>query len=404
MGREIMNNPERPPPHDPSAILAGLTAFSWYAFGALPLHLAISVQLGLTAEQTSSWVFIVWFSGAVLTIALSLSYRIPIPITWTVPGLIYLGTLAGQYTYAEIMGANLMAGGLFLLLAVLRVGERIMKVLPLPIVMGMFAGSIFIYVTRTVGVIVEDLEVAGVTVAGYLLGRAIGSRLIPPVGLAVVSGAVAVLLTTRVSGVDLTWSLPAIAVPEMKFTVSGFIAISLPLVVLAMGLGNVQGLGFLLAQGYRVPINKITIATGVCSLVNAMLGGHPATVARTGAALLAGPEAGPVENRYWGAVTSAGLTIVMALAAGAVATLVGILPRGYIVVLAGVAILSAFQDALEKGFGGRMRFGALTAFAVAATPFTILGISSAFWAILAGVGGSLLAERGELLAYWRGQE
>ena len=132
------------------AFLAGLTAFTWYAFGALPLHLAISAQLGLSAAQTSSWVFIVWFSSALLTILLSLVYRQPIPITWTIPGLIYLGTLAGQFSYAEIMGGNLMAGVLFLVLAVLGMGERIMKWLPLPVVMGMFAGSIFTYVTRTV--------------------------------------------------------------------------------------------------------------------------------------------------------------------------------------------------------------------------------------------------------------
>ena len=34
-----------------SAFLAGSTAFIWYAFGALPLHIAVSVQLGLTAEE-----------------------------------------------------------------------------------------------------------------------------------------------------------------------------------------------------------------------------------------------------------------------------------------------------------------------------------------------------------------
>ena len=75
--------------------------------------------------------------------------------------------------------------------------------------------------------------------------------------------------------------------------------------------------------------------------------------------------------------------------------------HAWMVVLAGVAILASFQDALEKAFGGHLRFGALTAFAVAATPFSILGITSAFWAILAGVAGSLLAERKELFDYWR---
>ncbi len=47
-------------------------------------------------------------------------------------------------------------------------------------------------------------------------------------------------------------------------------------------------------------------------------------------------------------------------------------------------------------------FGALAARAVAATPFAVFGITSAFWAILAGIAASFMAERGELLAYWRG--
>lgn len=43
------------------------------------------------------------------------------------------------------------------------------------------------------------------------------------------------------------------------------------------------------------------------------------------------------------------------------------------------------QDAFEKAFGADLRFGALVAFAVAATPFSIAGITSAFWAVLAGL-------------------
>ena len=385
-----------------SAFLAGLTAFMWYAFGALPLHIAVSAQLGLTTTQTANWVFIVWFSGGIWSIALSFYYRQPIPITWTIPGLIYLGTIAGQYDYSQIVGANLMAGLLFLALGLPRMGERIMRWLPLPVVMGMFAGSILIYVTRMVGIVVEDLVVAGATMAGYLLGRTLGNKKLPPVGLAVVIGSVAVALTTDIGWARIPWELPRLSLPEFTFSPSAFVAISLPMIVLALGLGNTQGLGFLLAQGYRVPLNVITVATGISSVINALLGGHPATVARTGAALLAGPEAGALESRYWGSVTASTLTLVMALSAGGVAALVGILPKGFIIVLAGVAILSAFQDAMEKAFGGQMRFGALTAFVVAATPFTLLGITSAFWAILAGVGGAFLVERRELVAYWRG--
>jgi predicted benzoate:H+ symporter BenE len=63
-----------------------------------------------------------------------------------------------------------------------------------------------------------------------------------------------------------------------------------------MGLGNVQGLGFLTAQGYRVPVNRVTMMLGVNSIVNAMFGGHAAIISRNGMPILAGSEAGPAKD------------------------------------------------------------------------------------------------------------
>jgi benzoate membrane transport protein len=383
-----------------AAAWAGITAFVWYAFGTVPLHIAVSGQLGLTTAQTSSWIFIVWFSGAIASIWLSLQYRQPIPITWTIPGLVYLGTLADRFTFAEIAGANLVAGVLLLVLGLLGFGGRIMKWLPLPIIMGMFGGSILAYVLRMVTATVEDVVVAGSAVACYLVGRLIDNPRVPPVGLAVVGGgiAVAVVGTGGVQAVE--WAPPALAIADMSFSASAVVAISLPMVVLAMGLGNVQGLGFLLAQGYRAPVNTISSVVGAASIVNAALGGHPATVARTGVAILASTEAGPASGRYWASIIAAALTIVLAWAATPVASLLNVLPKTYIYAVAGLAILASFQDSLEKSFGGQLRFGALVGFAVAATPFAIFGITSAFWAIIAGVAASALVERKQLVEFW----
>jgi benzoate membrane transport protein len=100
-------------------------------------------------------------------------------------------------------------------------------------------------------------------------------------------------------------------------------------------------------------------------------------------------------------VIAAALTIVLACASTPVASLLNALPTNYVLALAGVAIMSSLQDALEKSFGGQMRFGALAGFVVAATPFTIFGITSAFWAIIAGVLASAVAERQQLLAFWK---
>ena len=90
--------------------------------------------------------------------------------------------------------------------------------------------------------------------------------------------------------------------------------------------------------------------------------------------------------------------------AGALASLLTALPRTFVVTLARLAILSSLQSALEVAFRDKLKFGALSALAVAATPFSVFGITSAFWSLLAGIAASLMAERHALFEYWRGEQ
>jgi benzoate membrane transport protein len=92
---------------------------------------------------------------------------------------------------------------------------------------------------------------------------------------------------------------------------------------------------------------------------------------------------------------------VLAVSAATVASLLGILPATFIVGLAGIAVFTALQDSVEKAFTGRLRFGAMVAFVVAATPFTYAGITSDFWAIVVGLLASALVERREIVEEWR---
>jgi benzoate membrane transport protein len=382
-----------------AAVSAGLTAFVFYTTAGVPLLIAIAGRLGLDAAHTSSWFFVAFFSTAITSFGLSLVYRQPLPINWSIPSLVYLGGLAGQFSVPELVGANLMAGVVIVLVGLLGLGGRVLAVLPLPIALGMFGGSILGNLSDLVAATVDDVPVAGATVAGYLLGRLLGARRVPPVAFAALGGAIPALLVQRAIPAPVAWSPPVVLVPETQFSLSAFATISLPLVVLSVGLGNVQGLGFLVAQGYRVPANLITLVVGLQSVVNAVFGGHQATVGRGGVAILASPEAGPPAGRYWGCLLASGLLVPVAFAATPIASLLPRVPHAYVAALAGLAILPAFQDALVQALGGRLRFGATVAFIVAATPFAVGGITSAFWALPAGLAASLVAERGELLSH-----
>ncbi|MFN8632213.1 MAG: EAL domain-containing protein [Chloroflexota bacterium] len=389
---------------NPAAIAAGVTTFIWYAVGMVPVQIAAVGQFGLDPAQVSSWIFIIWASGAVSSIVLSLLYKQPIPITSTIPGLLFMATLAGSYSYPELVGANLIAGLIIGLLGLLRIGGRILDLLPMPLAMGMLGGSILADVSRAVSATVNDAIVAGVTVAGYLVGRTVRNQRIPPVSLALVAGGAAVLLTRGLQPAPMSWQLPSVVMPPMAFSFSSFVAVSLPMVVLSMGLGNIQGLGFLRGQGYRVPVNVVTFVLGLNSVVNAIFGGHAAIVSRNGMPIMASSEAGPVPGRYWANLVSAALTLSIAFAAYPVASLFAMLPLSYVVALAGVAILPSFQNAVEMAFTGKMRFGAVVAFVVACTPFSLFGVSSAFWALVGGVLASLIVERADLLSHWRRTE
>jgi benzoate membrane transport protein len=268
--------------------------------------------------------------------------------------------------------------------------------------MGMLAGSVLGHVSRMISATVDDTIMAGATVVGYALGRLIRSERVPPVGLAVIGGGIAVLLAHRATPEPVYWTLPSLAVPHITLSLTSLFAVSIPLVVLSMGLGNVQGLGFLAAQGYSVRANSITLVLGVSSIVNALLGGHSAIVARNARPIIAGDDAGPIQGRYWASLIAATLTLLIALAAAPIAVMLRILPSSYVVALAGVAIVPSLQNALEKAFGGRLRFGALVAFVVSATTFSVFGIGAGFWALIAALLASLVAERDELFAHWQG--
>jgi benzoate membrane transport protein len=383
---------------NPAAVSAGLTAFVFYTTAGVPLLIAVARRLGLDPAHTSSWFFIVFLTTALSSVGLSLVYRQPLPINWSLPGIVYLGSLAGQFSLAELVGANLMAGAVITLLGLLGLGGRVLALLPLPIALGMFGGSILGNLSDLVAATVDDVVVAGATVGGYLLARLTGTSRVPPVALAAIAGAVPVVLAQRGAPTPIEWSPPVLLMPEAHFSLAALVGVTLPLVVLSAGLGNVQGLGFLLAQGYKPPANLITVLIGLQSLVNALFGGHQAIMGRSGVAILASAEAGPREGRYWGALIGNGLLVPVAFAAAPIASVLPLVPHAYVAALAGLAVWSSFQEALVKALEGRLRFGASVAFVVAATPFAVGGITSAFWALLAGVAASLIAERGELLA------
>ncbi|MBT7509625.1 MAG: benzoate transporter, partial [Rhodospirillaceae bacterium] len=117
-------------------------------------------------------------------------------------------------------------------------------------------------------------------------------------------------------------------------------------------------------------------------------GGHAVNLAAITAAMCAGPDAhANPKRRYWSAVTAGALYIVFGLAAGAITTFFAAAPSILITAVAGLALLGAFAAALSAAVQNEDdRIAAVITFLVTASGVSFLGIGSAFWGLLAGLG------------------
>jgi benzoate membrane transport protein len=383
------------------AVGSGLTALALYLFAPIPIQVAVAAKLGLSPEETAGWIFAGWLPVGLGSIWLSLRHRQPIPIVMSVPAVIYLGTLGGELSFGELIGANLAAGALILGLALLGAGERIAAFVPLPIVVGMFAGTLLEWVLGIAEATFADAVVAGSAIAGYAAVRRLDRRWLPPVPVAAATGAVAVALLRGIDVDTVQWVSPDPGLGSASFSLSTAVAVGLPLALLTFGLGNLQGIGFLRGEGYPVPARRIAVATGWCSLVSAAFGGSPIGIGLGSTAIVAGHEAGPRQGRYWASLLAGTFAVGIAVAGGTIATVLGALPASYVTVIAGLASWSVFRGSMRGALAGEFRAGAVVAFAVAAVPFAVAGITSAFWAIPIGMAASLALERSDLRRIWR---
>src|SRR4051812_30815068 len=85
----------------PAPGAAGISALIFYVRAGVPLLIALAGPLGRDAGHTSSCFFIVFFTTACTSVVLSAVYRQPLPINWSLPGLVYLGSLSGHFSFPE---------------------------------------------------------------------------------------------------------------------------------------------------------------------------------------------------------------------------------------------------------------------------------------------------------------
>jgi benzoate membrane transport protein len=369
-----------------AGVLAALTGFA----SSFAILLAGFTAAGASPAQAASGLFAVCLTMGLLSIVLSLRWRMPVMIAWSTPGaalLVASGAAAGSYPVA--VGAFVAAALLIVAAGLWQPFGRAVAAIPLGLANAMLAGVLLELCLAPVKAAAASPHLALPIIAAWALGWRFARRYAMVIALLV--AAMVILAATPGPGGIPSGGLPSPTVVLPAFTLHAVIGIGLPLFLVTMASQNLPGLAVMRANGYELPVRPVFVTTGLASVATAFLGGHSLNLAAITAALCAGPEAHPEQNRRWIASVACGATyVLLALAAGAAAAFIHRSPPLLIEAVAGLALLGSLGSALSAALDSEGdRLPAIFTFVTTASGVTLYGIGAAFWGLLAG--GLLMA-------------
>lgn len=340
------------------SISAGVVAALFGCTGPALVVINAAEAGRLSNAQTVSWLFAIYVLGGLISLFLALRYRQPICGAYTIPGAAILAASLTVIPFSEAIGAFILSGLLVFVLGITGLIGRLMRWLPMPIVMAMIAGALIRFATGAIDAIVSAPLIAGMAALSFFLVTRF-TRAVPPVLVAGVVGLVLAFALGQLqpADVNIAWVMPAFTAPSFSF--DAFLAITIPLTALVIGAENAQATGVLMTEGYRPPVNAMTVISGIGGVLAGLLGGHNANIAGPMTAICSSEQAGDDPRlRYGAAIVNGVLFGLFGLFAGLAVPFILAFPKALIVVVAGLAmigvLLGALQQAFQKGGPARL--------------------------------------------------
>ena len=360
------------------------------------LILAVATAGGLSPGEIASWLLAAYGVGGALSITLSLLYRQPLPIGYSVPAIVLVGAALQTYTLDEIVGAYVATGALIFLLAVTGLLRRATAALPMPIVMAMVAGVFLPFGIRLVTAFEDALWTTVAMVAAFLAATTIGAiqRVLPSILAALVAGVLVAFATDSfIATGAIAFALAEPLIHEPVFRWSVLAELVIPLAITVVGIHNPQGFAILRQAGYPPPERMVTTVSAFGTVVYGLFGCVPTVITGPTNAIL--NVSGPAEYRYVGAIWVGFFFLLFGLFAPVAVGLALTIPASLIGALAGLALISVLQSSFTAAFKGGFTTGATVTFIVTVAGVSIFNIGAAFWGLVIGVAVSRLVEPGD---------
>ncbi|BDV30189.1 benzoate/H(+) symporter BenE family transporter [Microbacterium terricola] len=379
-----------PAPSDTLArpILAGVVTALVGFTSSFAVVLTGLAAVGASPAQAASGLLALCVVMGLASLILARRYRMPITVAWSTPGAALLAaTGAVEGGWPAAVGAFLVVAALILLTAVWPQLGRLIARIPPSIAQAMLAGVLLpLCLAPVTGLVANPWGVAPVVLTWLVCARLAPRWAVP---LAFVAAAIVVIVNLVAEGVavDPALLLPHLELTAPTLTIGALVSLALPLFIVTMASQNVPGVAIMRSFGYEVPWRPAMLVTGLGTAISAPFGGHAVNLAAISAALAAAPEADPDPRRRWVAGASTGVSAVLLGAASTIfVALVVLAPEAVIPAVAGLALFAAFGSAVQQAIDDPgERLPAVVTFLVAASGVAILGVSAAFWALVAGL-------------------
>ncbi|WP_437882260.1 benzoate/H(+) symporter BenE family transporter [Pseudomonas sp. LRF_L74] len=375
-----------------SALVAGGVATLISFAGPLVIIFQAADAGGLDSRQLSSWIAAISLGSAVLGFWLSLRYRVPVVIAWSIPGSALLVSALPQIGLEQAVGAYLIANLMLVLIGVSGAFDWLVARLPGSIAAGLQAGILFGF---GVGVF-QSLPAQPVLVLAMFAAYVLLRRLLPRYAVAVVLlvGVSVALLGGSLKVPHLAFEWASLQWIEPRFSFSAVLNLALPLVLVALTGQFMPGMAVLRNAGYPIASGPLISASAWVGALLAPFGCHGLNLAAVTASLCTSREAH--ENparRYIAALSGSLFYLLFGLAGATVVALFAALPGELIAALAGLALFGALSEALSRSCAveGERDAGLFT-FLVTASGVSFLGLSAAFWGLVLGLLVHLLQQ------------
>ncbi len=370
----------------------------WLFAVTAPVAIILSVgsRGGLSEAEIASWVFGVFFFNGLISILFCWLYREPLVFFWTIPGTVLVGPSLAHLSFAEVVGAFYLTGLLMFVLSITGWVRRAMAAVPMPIVMGMVAGVFLRFGLDLVRALHNDFAIAGPMVVTWVVLSvlpAFGRRMPPLIGALLVGVGIAVIGGRFDAGTFASLEIIEPVIQAPAWSLGAMIELVVPLAVTVLVVQNGQGVAVLRAVGHQPPVNAITAACGIGSLVSAVFGG--VSTCLTGPTNAIVSSSGERSRHYTAGIFVGLLALVFGLLAPTFTRFLLDAPEAFVMTLAGLALLKILQAAFTTCFNDRFTLGALVAFLVTVADLPLFNVGAAFWGLIAGILASLLLERAD---------